>query len=175
MDESITAFTCEDGLMESPTSEGECMNVLPALDRRVLDLLSWSGDPEEHCEDICSRGWPLGMPLWFTTPCTQLEVPGVGTIGSVQLAYSLPWGLVVVSTAVLALVAAVCCCIVERAQSTKHQVAGDPAVEDADAAEENAFAQQHGCELEDARFFLDAASGDAQVAAALFREHAGIT
>ena len=52
---------------------------------------------------------------------------------------------------------------------------GDPAVEDADAAEENAFAQQHGCELEDARFFLDAASGDAQVAAALFREHAGIT
>jgi len=49
----------------------------------------------------------------------------MGTIGSVQLAYSLPWGLVVVATVVLALVAAVCCCIVERAQSTEHQVAGD--------------------------------------------------
>ena len=64
------------------------------------------------------------MPLWFTSPCTQLEAP-MGTIGSVQLAYSLPWGLVVVATVVLALVAAVCCCIVERAQSTEHQVAGD--------------------------------------------------
>ena len=35
------------------------------------------------------------------------------------------------------------------------------------------FASQHGCEPEEARFYLGAASGDAQVAAALFREHAG--
>ena len=35
------------------------------------------------------------------------------------------------------------------------------------------FASQHGCEPEEARFYLGAASGDAQVAAALFHEHAG--
>ena len=77
MDESITAITCEDVTTESPTSEGECMNVLPALDRRVLDLLSWSGS---HCIAMLLYGymsWHLIPHIWSWPSAESITVDQV--------------------------------------------------------------------------------------------------
>eukprot|EP01045_Picozoa_sp_COSAG04_P010015 COSAG04_NODE_600_length_12210_cov_30.165635_11_plen_290_part_01 len=100
------AVTC-DG---RPTLEGPCMSVMAGLDRGLLGLIAEGKSPEEHCEDICTLGWPGGLVLWFESPCNQLEAPLVGPVAAVQLTYPIPWGLVLIGLIVAAILWCCCCC-----------------------------------------------------------------